>query len=252
LGLRGWDYEAFETFTDAVADVAGDRDTNVVIFTGTGERFWDSYGEPDLPEGTAANIDMGAELWDQKAWEGIRRPLNWLDIQVPVIAAVNGPCNIHTELPVSCDIVLCSEDAYFQDSAHFPRGLVPGDGVNFIWPMVLGPNRARYFLLTGQKLSAQQALDWGVVSEILPKAQLLDRAYELARYLVMRPPLTLRLTRAAFVHEFKRQAADHLAYGAYMEIYALRNFYTFRGGSRPLDKPWNQDPWADALKEESV
>ena len=52
------------------------------------------------------------------------------------------------------DIVLASEDAYFQDASHFPRGQVPGDGQHVIWSFLAGHNRARYFLLTGMKLGA--------------------------------------------------------------------------------------------------
>ena len=81
-----------------------------------------------------------------------------LDIEVPMIAAVNGPARIHAEIPVLCDIVLASEDAVFQDLPHFINGTVARDGVHLVWPLLLGLNRGRYFLLTGQELSAQQAL----------------------------------------------------------------------------------------------
>src|SRR5262249_45062032 len=148
--------------------------------------------------------EMDADTVDTMGWRGRQRHFNMLDIQVPIIAAINGPCSIHSELPVMCDIVLASDDAYLQDSAHFPRGVAPSDGVHTIWPLVIGHNRARYFLLTGQKLSAQTALDYGAVNEVLPKDELMDRAWELARYMVMRPPLTLRLTRSILVQRFKR------------------------------------------------
>jgi enoyl-CoA hydratase/carnithine racemase len=79
---------------------------------------------------------------------------------------VNGPVNIHAELAVLSDIVLASENAAFQDAPHFPNGLVPADGVHVIWPYLLGRNRGRYFLLTGERLSAQEALRLGVVAEV--------------------------------------------------------------------------------------
>ena len=88
-----------------------------------------------------------------------------------MISAVNGPCNMHSEVPLMGDIVLASEDAYFQDASHFPRGQVPGDGQHVIWSFLAGHTRARYFLLTGKKLSAQEAKEWGVVNEVLPKGQ---------------------------------------------------------------------------------
>src|SRR5215475_16080772 len=104
-----------------------------------------------------------------------------------MIAAVNGPAIIHAELAVLCDIVLAADTAVFQDAPHFPGGLVPGDGVHVVWPLVLGANRGRYFLLTGQKLSAQEALNLGVVSEIVPREKLLARAWELARQISLKP-----------------------------------------------------------------
>ncbi len=68
---------------------------------------------------------------------------------------------------------------------------------------------------------------------------------ELARYLAMRPPLTLRLTRSILVQEFKRAAVDDLAAAQYQELYAMRNFFSYRGGKDPLDRAWNDDPWRD-------
>ena len=106
-----------------------------------------------------------------------------------MIAAVNGPAIVHAELPVMCDIVLAAEHAIFQDVVHFPNGIVPGDGSMWCGRWWLGINRGRYFLLTGQKLSAQEALNLGVVNEVLPREQLLPRAWELAEQLAKQPPL---------------------------------------------------------------
>jgi enoyl-CoA hydratase/carnithine racemase len=115
------------------------------------------------------------------------------------------------------DIVLASETATFQDAPHFPRGVVPGDGVHVVWPLLLGQNRGRYFLLTGQTLSANEALDLGVVAEVMPKDQLLPRAWELARQLAERPLLTLRYSRVALTLQLKRQMQDMLGYGLAIE-----------------------------------
>ena len=227
------------------ADVAGDRDISVVIFTGTGDTFMDDYGPADPTRSFPVTTDLGAERLDETGWAGRQRHLNMLDIQVPMIAAINGPCSIHSELPVMCDIVLAAEHAYLQDSAHFPRGLVPGDGVHTIWPMAIGRNRARYFLLTGQKLSAQQAMEYGAVNEVLPKDQLMARAWELAHELALRPPLTLRLTRSVLVQELKRAAVNDLASAQFQELYGMRSFFSYRGGKEPLDRAWNDDPWGD-------
>jgi enoyl-CoA hydratase/carnithine racemase len=240
-----WDWEAHDSFGDACADVAGDRDLSCVIFTGTGSSFMDEYGPADPTRTFPVTTDLGAERLEATGWSGRQRHLNMLDIQVPMIAAINGPCSIHSELPIMCDIVLASDDAYLQDSAHFPRGLAPGDGVHTIWPLAIGHNRARYFLLTGQKLSAQEAKEYGAVHEVLPREQLMDRAWELGHHLAMRPPLTLRLTRNILVQRLKRAAVEDLALGQFQELYGMRNFMSYRGGKEPLDRAWDDDPWGE-------
>jgi enoyl-CoA hydratase/carnithine racemase len=187
----------------------------------------------------------GLAMMDEKAWYGRMLVENILAVEVPMISAVNGPCSIHSEVPLLGDIVLASEDAAFEDLAHFPRGMVPGDGQHVLWPALVGPNRARYLLLTGKQLSARQALEWGAVNEVLPKDQLLDRAWELARELAKRPPLTLRYTRKLFTQGLKRAMLDELSHGLALETYAQRQFFPVGGGMAPLDRPWDEDPWSD-------
>jgi len=97
---------------------------------------------------------------------------------------------------------------------------VPGDGSHVLWPMLVGPNRARYMLLMGKKLSAQEALAWGVVAEVLPQDALVSRAWDVARELVQRPPLVLRYTRQLFTQNFKRAFLDELAHGLARETCA--------------------------------
>lgn len=246
-----FDWRAHDELSDVFSDISGDRELNVVIFTGTGDSFIDKYGPINSKGKFPAHYDYGAEKLDMKGFYGRTRHMNMLDIQVPIIAAVNGPCSIHSELPVMCDIVLASDDAFFQDSAHVPRGLAPGDGVHIAWPRAIGQNRARYFLLTGQKLSAQEAFEYGAVNEVLPRDQLMDRAWELARYLTLRPPLTLRLTRSILVQELKRATVNDHSFGQYQELFGMRNFFSWRGGKEPLDRPWDQDPWADYAEQGS-
>ena len=143
--------------------------------------------------------------------------MNHLDIEVPMIAAVNGPATIHAELAVLCDIVIATDDTVFQDAPHFPNGIVPGDGVHVVWPLLLGPNRGRYFLLTGQKLTAQEARDLGGVNEIVPRAGRLERAWELAKLVSDKPPLTVRYARVAITQQVKKIMLDQLGYGLALE-----------------------------------
>ncbi len=86
-----------------------------------------------------------------------------------------------------------------------------------IWPLLLGPNRGRYFPLTGQALTAPEALERGVVGEIVDRASLLDRAHELAMELAARNPVLLRKTRHALVRPLRRAMADDLHTGLALE-----------------------------------
>src|SRR4029450_6034367 len=246
-GSLVWDWKAPDQMSDAFADGAGDREIKVLIHTGTGANYNADWGPPPTAEPVYLAMDdqKGLAKLDEKAWYGRMLIENVVAGGVPMISAVNGPCNIHSEVPLLGDIVLASEDAYFQDLAHFPRGLVPGDGQHVIWPWLVGPNRARYMLLTGKKLSAQEALEWGAVNEVLPKDRLLDRAWELARELAKRPPLTLRYTRMLFTQDLKRAFLDELAHGLARETYAQRQFFPVGGGMAPLDRACVDAPWSD-------
>ena len=208
-GSLKWGGPAHQEFGNAFTDIGSDPANRVVILTGTGDDFCAQY------EGTRP--PMTPKYLDTIYWEGKRLLMNLLDIEVPIIGAVNGPALIHAEIPVLSDIVLASETATFQDATHFPSGLVPGDGVHVVWPLLLGQNRGRYFLLTGQTLSAQEAYGLGVVAEVLPREDLLPRAWQLAEQLAQQTDLTLRYSRVALTLQLKRQMQDMLGYGLAIE-----------------------------------
>jgi enoyl-CoA hydratase/carnithine racemase len=148
---------------------------------------------------------------------------NILDIQVPMIAAINGPVTVHSEYALLCDIVIASEDAYFQDVVHPAFGIVPGDGLHIVWPEVIGEIRGRYFLLTGQKPSAAEAKDYGAVNEVVPRDALMPRAWALARHLKKQNPLTLRYSRMALSARFRRRVQEGLSYGLALEGISAAN-----------------------------
>ena len=149
-GSLKWGWGAHGEFVNAFANIGNDPDNKVVIMTGTGDDFL-----AEMEEGHPFAVFKTPREWEDLGYrEGKRMVMNLLDIEAPIISAVNGPALIHAQFPVLCDIVLASENALFQDSTHFIRGNVPGDGVHVIWPLLLGTNRGRYFLLTGQTLSA--------------------------------------------------------------------------------------------------
>jgi enoyl-CoA hydratase/carnithine racemase len=222
---------------DAFADVAADSANRVVILTGTGDAF--CARRERRPHATSTPL-----AWDEVYRDGLRLLTNLLEIGVPTIAAVNGPAHVHAELALLCDIVLAADDTTFSDAPHFRAGVVAGDGVHVVWPLLLGPNRGRYFLLTGQTIGAEEARSLGIVAEVLPRDDLLARAWELATDLAARPTLTLRYTREAITLELKRQLREHLGYGLALEGLASVQLAGWRmedGGTPPgYEQPYEE------------
>jgi enoyl-CoA hydratase/carnithine racemase len=200
----------------AFLDIARDRENKVILLTGTGASFIAAMD----PQERAPESGL-LEMWDRIYGEGVALLENLLALPVPVIAAVNGPALVHAEIAVLSDIVLAAEHAEFADMAHGPTGVVPGDGVQTVWPMLLGPNRGRYFLLTGQRLSAQEALRLGVIGEVLPAEALLPRARELAQRLAALPVRMLRHTRTVLVRDLRRRLRDEIELGLAVEALAM-------------------------------
>ena len=143
--------------------------------------------------------------------------MNILDIEVPMIAAVNGPVRLHSEYILLCDVVLATPSVVFQDKPHFELGVTPGDGVHLMWQEAIGTIRGRYFILTRQELDAKTARDWGAVNEIVPAARLLPRAREIAETLASLPPLTTSYTRIALTQRLRRIIDEGVAYGLALE-----------------------------------
>jgi enoyl-CoA hydratase/carnithine racemase len=209
-GPMTWNAVTHRDFVDAFYEVGRDRRNRAVIFTGSGDEWLvriDREGMKELAQ---------PWVWNRVYLDGKKILENLLDIEVPMIAAINGPARLHSELALLCDVVLCSEDAEFQDR-HLEWGLVPGDGVHIVWPAVLGPTRGRYFLLTGQRLGAAEALRLGVVNEILPRERLMPRALELAAQFAALPVLAARYTRALFARRYKQLLHEDGGYGLALE-----------------------------------
>jgi enoyl-CoA hydratase/carnithine racemase len=193
------------------ADIATDPDNRVAILTGCGDDFCSDVVAEDWDLSTPKG-------WDTIYWEGRRLIQNYLDMPVPMIGAVNGPALVHAELAVLCDVVLASDTAEFQDAAHFSHfGAVPGDGTHLVWPLLLGMTRGRYFLITGQKITSGQALDLGIVNEVMPRDELMPRAFALAEQIASQPPLAVRYTRVAINMMLKNLLGDGLSHGLALE-----------------------------------
>lgn len=209
-----WGSQPVDELQDAFEVIGRDKETRVVILTGTGEEFNGPIGSPaTFPGGTSASWDSGHF--------NVRKLLNnLLSLEAPVISAVNGPALRHCETPLLCDIVLASTKATFQDSGHFVNGLVPGDGMQLVLPLVMGLPRASYFMLTGHVIDAQEALTIGMVNEVLEPEKLLPRAWELAEQLSKQSDLVLRYTKVAIVHPVRQLIVANQGYGLALEALA--------------------------------
>ena len=209
-GTLVFDGHTHEQFVDLFHAIGSDPDNRVVILTGSGDAFMESIS----PDGFDFFTPQG---YDKIFREGKKILMNLLDIEAPMIAAVNGPVRLHSEYILLADIVLATPTAVFQDKPHFEFGIVPGDGVNLLWQEAIGTIRGRYFILTRQELDAETAKEWGAVNEIVPADQLLPRAREIAEGLAKLPPLTTRYTRIALTQKLRRIVDEGVGYGLALE-----------------------------------
>jgi enoyl-CoA hydratase/carnithine racemase len=199
-----------EQFVDLFHAIGSDPDNRVVILTGSGDAFMETIS----PEGFDFFTPQG---YDKIYREGRKVLMNILDIEAPLIAAVNGPARLHSEYILLADIVLATPSTVFQDNPHFEFGMVPGDGVHLLWQEVIGSVRGRYFILTRQELDADTAKAWGAINEIVPVNELIPRAREIAEGLAKLPPLTTKYTRIALTQKLRRIIDEGVTLGLALE-----------------------------------
>jgi enoyl-CoA hydratase/carnithine racemase len=203
-----------EQLGHAFYDIAHDPGNKVLILTGTGDAFCKERNSAEYSQ------SYSPEYWYRISREGRDMLLNLLEVDVPVISAVNGPALLHSELAVLADIVLAADTAAFRDS-HMGIGVVPGDGCHSVWNLLLGHSRGHYYLLTSEILSVQDAHRFGVVHEILAPDRLMPRAREIADKLAAAPTQSLRYSRLLFTQPIKESFQRDLAFGLALEGLAV-------------------------------
>ena len=116
-------------------------------------------------------------------------------IEVPVIAAVNGPAiGLGNDVACLADTRIAADTAIF-GATFLKIGLIPGDGGAWLLPKVIGMARASELLYTGDTIDAQTALTWGLVSKVVAGERLMDEARDLAKKITRQPPDVLRMTK---------------------------------------------------------
>jgi len=210
-----WGALPHREMSDAFRFVAKDRGNRIVLMRGTGHEFCG----PRVSDAPRFTSPPDGTVWEEQAYSEANELIGGLlDIAVPIVSVINGPVLRHSELPLLGDIVIASDDASFEDSAHFSGGnLVPGDGVHVVYEALLGFNRARHFLLTGRVIHAAEALALGLVAEVVPKAEVLERGRFHARSLAAKPDRLLRYTRSLLNQPMKRRMLDYLPLGLAVE-----------------------------------
>jgi enoyl-CoA hydratase/carnithine racemase len=185
---------AVDEFVAACAKIKADLSVKVVVVTGAGPAFSSGGNVKDMRrffETDIASLDIRDEYRT-----GIQRlPLALYNLEVPTIAAVNGPAiGAGCDLACMCDIRIAAPEARFAES--FVRmGIIPGDGGAWLLPRVVGLSKAAEMAFTGEIIDAEEALRCGLVSRISPPGRLLDTAYALARRIAANPGPALRLTK---------------------------------------------------------
>ena len=198
-------------FVDAFYRISQDRANKIVIFTGAGGQFI-----PTIDFSTFGNVaDPG--VWSQAHDEGVQILENLTSIRVPVIAAVEGQANVHTEYTLLADVIVAGVGATFNDLPHFASGIIPGDGIFTTWSYRAGAGRAEAFLLNPHPITARTAQEWGVVAEVVPNGTALARARELAHLYLKVPEITRRNTRVHFIQPLKERIVHEVGYGLSLE-----------------------------------
>jgi enoyl-CoA hydratase/carnithine racemase len=189
------DPEMIEALLASLQRIEMDAGVRVAIITGAGRGF-SSGGDVRKMDGKSGINDVRAIRTRQLYRHGIQRlPRAFVQLEVPIIAAVNGPAfGAGFDLTCMCDLRIASESAKFAEN-FVKLGLIAGDGGSWLLPRVIGFSKACEMALTGDMLGAAEALACGLVSKVVPDAELLPEALRLAGRIAANPPYAVRMTK---------------------------------------------------------
>jgi len=189
------DVDFVELFVDAIARIKSDLSVRCVIITGAGKGF-SSGGNLNHMHDRVGTFSGDAVTIAENYKKGIQRiPKALWALEVPVIAAVNGPAyGAGCDLTLMCDIRIASKKATFAEN-FVKVGIIPGDGGAWLLPRQVGLSRAAEMAFTGEPIDANTALAWGLVSRVVDAAQLIPEANALAQRIAKNPPKQLRMTK---------------------------------------------------------
>ncbi len=188
---------------DVWRDLAEDREINAVLLTAAGRYFSVGGNVKGMLERPGGDVFAEGEMIEPRSARKIVQ--NILDCEVPIVCAINGDCiGLAATVALFCDITVCADDARIGDP-HVRIGLVAGDGGAVIWPMLVGPNRAKELLMRGSLVSGADAARMGLVNYAVPRDEVQAKAREIARELADGPPWAIRWTKLAVNKAIKDQ-----------------------------------------------
>jgi enoyl-CoA hydratase/carnithine racemase len=192
--------QMFSAFEERFNEINSDPSIACVILTGAGSAFCSGGNIADMHTKTGM-FEGSAEEVTLRYRNGIQRiPLAFQTLLPPIIAAVNGAAvGAGCDLASMCDIRIAATTAVFAES--FVRlGIIPGDGGCWFLPRIVGHSKAAELALTGETITALEALNIGLVSKVVEKESLLSAAMELAQKIASNPRQTVRWTKQLLQH----------------------------------------------------
>lgn len=187
--------DLFEALIAHCDRINRDLSVRCAILTGAGKGFSSGGNVKDMRDRTGLFGGSAARI--RAAYrEGIQRmPLAMHRLEVPIIAAVNGAAvGAGFDIAMMCDMRIASERASFAE-VFVKLGIIPGDGGAWFLPRAIGMARAAEMAFTGDRIDAETALEWGLVSRVVPPESLMDEARVLAGRVAANPPEALRMTK---------------------------------------------------------
>ena len=206
--LNSFNRRMADELVAALRDAADDDSVRAVLLTGSGRAFCAGQDLAEvLPKEGRSAPDLGDVVRHQ--YNPVVRAIRTLE--KPVVCAVNGvAAGAGANVAFACDLVVAADVASFIQS--FARiGLIPDSGGTFILPRIVGLQRAAALTMLGDKLSAQQAKEWGLVYDVVPVAALAQTTGELAARLAGMPTRALGLAKRGFNAAFANDLDTQLA-----------------------------------------
>lgn len=209
---NAFNLELIHSLQNALGEAARNSQVRVVVLTGSGHVF-----------GAGQDItEMGAYGESISYRQHLLQTYNPLVLQIrrlekPVIAAINGPCaGASLGVALACDVRLAAETATFVVGFN-GIALAPDTAVSLLLPALIGLGRAAEFTFTNAPISAQQALEWGLVNRVVPGEDLADVTLGLARQLERGPRGAYGLTKRAFNRAMLSNLEEVLEYEAQLQ-----------------------------------